>query len=144
MPWVAIGTNDGTTVCNTHFGMSREYRLFSIENGEVLEQRTITNAYGDPERHKHAETDDIMSVLEGVDVCIGRKMGRKSPPIIRRYGRVPLLTKIEEVQECLDAFLALRSEAFRQFSMEDNQWIPMDPKELQSLVMGRDEDGQAT
>ncbi|MBN2456119.1 MAG: hypothetical protein JXB29_06240 [Sedimentisphaerales bacterium] len=138
MTAVAIGTNDGVSVTSTHFGMSRNYIIYYIENGTVKEKRTVTNPYADPEKHKHAETDDIMSVLKGVNVCIGRKMGRKSPPIICRYGRVPLLTKAKEVNQCFDAFLQSKSDLFEWFSLEENKWVSIDPAVLQSLAKTAD------
>jgi predicted Fe-Mo cluster-binding NifX family protein len=120
--------------------MSREYRLFSIENGEVEREWVIANPYADPAKHKHAETDDIMGVLDGVHVCIGRKMGRKSPPIIYQYGRIPLLTRLEQVDDCLQAFLEVRSEVFQAFSVEEDQWGPLDTQTLRRLVTGDAED----
>ncbi|MCD6303330.1 MAG: NifB/NifX family molybdenum-iron cluster-binding protein [Planctomycetes bacterium] len=136
MTVVAFGTNDGKELCTTHFGMSARYIVCEIDDGRVARRREVLNPYADPDKHKHAETDDIMSVLEGVDVCIGRKMGRKSPPIIHSYGRVPLLTDAERIEDALDAFLKADAGRFRQYSVERSQWLPAEDSTLRALVFG--------
>lgn len=140
---VAIGTNDGETVSRGHFGMSGWYVLYEIRDGAVERQWKVTNPYADPERHRHAETSDIMGVLDGVDVCIGRQMGRKSPPIIRRYGRIPLRTRAESIRECIEGFLGGKKALFEEFSVEQGQWRPVTGERLCEFAGGRSDSAES-
>ena len=120
---IAIGTDDGMIVCPRHYGMSRKYHLYAMADEGLRPHGIIRNPYADPEKHRHAETDDIMSVLDGVDVCIGRKMGGKSPPIILRYGGTPVLTTVSRITDCLAALHEGRSNCFRIYSQVSRDWV---------------------
>lgn len=86
---IAFGTNNGKDLNSDHFGMAKYYHIYSFCRGkqEFVEQRRNVDFKGD-ESMKHGDPEKAKatsSVLEGVDVLVGRKFGPNLPRILKRF-----------------------------------------------------------
>ena len=85
---VAFGTDDGKNLNNDHVGMAKYFYIYEFSNGkeELIERRKNVqfkgdeSVHGDPEKAKATS-----SVLEGVDVIVGRKFGPNLPRLLRKF-----------------------------------------------------------
>jgi predicted Fe-Mo cluster-binding NifX family protein len=86
---IAFGTDDGKDLNNDHVGMAQYYYVYEFSNGkeELVEKRENTRFKGD-ETMKHGDPEKAKvtsSVLEGVDVLVGRKFGPNLPRLLGRF-----------------------------------------------------------
>ncbi|WP_338084321.1 NifB/NifX family molybdenum-iron cluster-binding protein [Caldanaerobacter subterraneus] len=103
---VAIGSNDKVHVSDKHFGMSKFFIIFEVDednNFKKVEERE--NPYGEG-KHKHAETEEIIEVLKDCDVFIGRSMGRESQRRIKEeWNKTPVVLKeVDTVEEAIKLY----------------------------------------
>ncbi|MGB9809320.1 MAG: NifB/NifX family molybdenum-iron cluster-binding protein, partial [Caldanaerobacter sp.] len=103
---VAIGSNDKVHLSDKHFGMSKFFIIFEVDeenNFKKVEERE--NPYGEG-KHKHAETEEIMEVLKDCDVFIGRSMGRESQKRIKEeWNKTPVVLKeADTVEEAIKLY----------------------------------------
>jgi len=86
---IAFGTDDGESLNNDHVGMAEYFYVYEFSAGEeqLVERRenvrfkgNETMKHGDPEKAKATS-----SVLEGVDVLVGRKFGPNLPRLLRKF-----------------------------------------------------------
>ena len=85
---IAFGTDDGKNLNNEHVGMAQYYYVYEFSDGKekLVEKRENTRFEGD-ETMKHGDPEKAKatsSVLEGVDVLVGRKFG---PNLLRLLGK---------------------------------------------------------
>ena len=86
---IAFSTDDGKNFNTGHFGMAKYYYIYNFgrEKQEIVEQRKNVDFKGD-ESMKHGDPEKAKatsSVLEGVDVLVGRKFGPNLPRILKRF-----------------------------------------------------------
>ena len=86
---IAFSTDDGKNFNNGHFGMAKYYYIynFSGEEQEFVERRKNVEFKGD-ESMKHGDPQKAKatsSVLEGIDVLVGRKFGPNLPRILKKF-----------------------------------------------------------
>jgi len=101
----AIGTDDGKTVKqDDHFGMSRIFQIWKYSNGELTFQTERKNAkYEEDETRIHGDpkkAEAITSVLNGVDVLVGKMMG---PNIVQiRKSFVPVIVRQSNIDDVVE------------------------------------------
>lgn len=85
---IAFGTDDGKNLNNDHVGMAKYFYVYEFSNGQerLIERRENVpfkgdeSIHGDPEKAKATS-----SVLEGVDVLVGRKFGPNLPRLLGKF-----------------------------------------------------------
>jgi len=108
---IAFGTDDGKNLNNDHVGMAKYFYVyeFSSSKEQLVERRENVRFEGD-ETMKHGDPEKAKvtsSVLEGVDVLVGRKFGPNLPRLVRKFvcvlARTSTLTSaIEAVHNNMD------------------------------------------
>jgi predicted Fe-Mo cluster-binding NifX family protein len=86
---IAFGTDDGENLNNDHVGMARYFHIYEFSNGteKIVEKRENVRFTGD-ETMKHGDPEKAKatsSVLEGMDVIVGRKFGPNLPRLLRKF-----------------------------------------------------------
>lgn len=86
---IAFGTDDGENLNNDHVGMARYFHIYEFSDGKekTVEKRENVRFTGD-ETMKHGDPEKAKatsSVLEGVDVLVGRKFGPNLPRLLRKF-----------------------------------------------------------
>ena len=86
---VAFGTDDGEMLNNDHVGMARHFHVFRFADGqEVLVERRENTKFTGDESMKHGDPEKARatsSVLEHVDVLVGRKFGPNLPRLLKNF-----------------------------------------------------------
>jgi len=118
---IAVITDDGKTI-SRHFGRAGYYQIVEIKNGEIInremrekvghsefahrEQRHYDSSEGsgmDPASHsKHTRMAETISDCSAL-ICGG--MGRGAYQSMETVSIKPLVTKIEDIDEAIDAYL---------------------------------------
>ena len=134
MKKISIGSNDGVTVAPTPYGSSRIFWVFTIKGGRVVAKDKIIHGSS---RSLILSEDDYpitAGVLAGVDVCIGRAMNEKALAIIMNSGRLPLITTVQTVSECILALLEGEAEKFKVYDVHDEQWKTASKQTIQEAL----------
>jgi len=102
---IAFGTDDGKNLNNDHVGMAQYYYVYEFSNGkeELVEKRENTRFTGD-ETMKHGDPEKAKatsSVLEGVDVLVGRKFGPNLPRLLGKF--VCILVRTSTIATAIEA-----------------------------------------
>jgi predicted Fe-Mo cluster-binding NifX family protein len=85
---VAFGTDDGENLNNDHVGMARYFHVYQFSNGkeQLVELRENVSFKGDESIHGDPEkAKATSSVLEGVDVLVGKKFGPNLPRLLGKF-----------------------------------------------------------
>lgn len=85
---IAFGTDDGKKLNNDHVGMAKYFYVYEFSNSkeELVEKRENLHFKGDESVHGDPEkAKATSSVLEGVDVLVGRKFGPNLPRLVRKF-----------------------------------------------------------
>ena len=102
---IAFGTDDGENLNNDHVGMARYFHIYEFSNGKekIVEKRENlrftgdeTMKHGDPEKAKATS-----SVLQGVDVLVGRKFGPNLPRLVNKF--VCILVRTSSIATAIEA-----------------------------------------
>jgi predicted Fe-Mo cluster-binding NifX family protein len=102
---IAFGTDDGKNLNNDHVGMAQYYYVYEFSNDRenLVEKRENTRftgdetmEHGDPEKAKATS-----SVLEGVDVLVGRKFGPNLPRLLGKF--VCILVRTSAIATAIEA-----------------------------------------
>jgi len=115
---IAFGTDDGKNLNNDHVGMAQYFYVYEFSNGreKLVEKRENTRFEGD-ETAKHGDPEKAKatsSVLEGVDVLVGRKFGPNLPRLVKKFVCVlvrtnTLTSAIEAVHNNMDSIAEERN-----------------------------------
>ena len=102
---IAFGTDDGKNLNNDHVGMAAYFYVYKFSNGkeELVEKRENTRFEGD-ETMKHGDPEKAKatsSVLEGVDVLVGRKFGPNLPRLLGKF--VCILVRTSTIATAIEA-----------------------------------------
>jgi len=127
---IAFGTDDGKNLNNDHVGMAKYFHVYEFSNGkeQLVERRENVRFEGD-ETMKHGDPEKAKatsSVLEGVDILVGRKFGPNLPRLIRKFVCVLVRTNtitsaIEAVRNNMDRIVEEKNEE------EDRKHIVLKP-----------------
>ncbi len=125
---IAVGTDDKQHIRKGHFGDSSYYFIFAVDGQTIVTESVLhnpnSNDADEAGRHHHGKVDAIWSTLNGVDVFIGRSMGRESVPKLIERGVLPVLTRIENAREAVQAFLRDEKEKFLYFDSIEKKFKP--------------------
>jgi len=102
---IAFGTDDGKNLNDDHVGMAKYFYVydFSDSREKLVERRENMRFKGD-ETMKHGDQEKAKatsSVLEGVDVLVGRKFGPNLPRLIRKF--VCVLVRTNTITSAIEA-----------------------------------------
>ena len=92
---MALGTDDGENLNNDHVGMAKYFYVYEFSNGEerLVERRENVSFKGDESVHGDPEkAKATSSVLEGVDVLVGKKFGPNLPRLLGKFACVLVRT----------------------------------------------------
>ena len=86
---IAFGTDDGENLNNDHVGMAKYFHVYEFSEGreKLIEKRENVSFTGD-ETMKHGDPEKAKatsSVLEGIDVLVGKKFGPNLPRLLRKF-----------------------------------------------------------
>lgn len=112
---IAIPTNDGTNICG-HFGRTKGFKIFKIENGEIVKEEIIENnftghAQGQHTEHSHGEGHQqhshagIFSALAETKVVIANGMGRRLYDEFQTNKMEVFITKESNIEKAMTAYL---------------------------------------
>lgn len=101
----AFGTDDGKDLTSDHFGMAKIYHVyeFSGDGAKLVEQRENSHFAGD-ETMKHGDPKKAKatsSVLQGVDVLVGKRFGPNLPRLLGKF--VCVLVRTNAVASAVEA-----------------------------------------
>jgi len=92
---VAFGTDDGKNLNNDHVGMAQYFYVYEFSSGreKLVEKRENVHFKGDESIHGDPEkAKATSSVLEGIDVLVGRKFGPNLPRLLGKFACVLVRT----------------------------------------------------
>ena len=126
---IAFGTDDGKNLNNDHVGMAEFFYVYEFSSGkeELVERRENVHFGGDESIHGDPEkAKATSSVLEGVDVLVGRKFGPNLPRLLKKFVCVVVRTNaitsaIETVHNNMDRIIEENNKA------EDRKHIVLKP-----------------
>ena len=86
---IALGTDDGINLNDDHVGMAKYFHVynFSQDKEELVEKRENVKLKGD-ESMKHGDPQKAKatsSVLQGVDVLVGKRFRPNLPRLVRKF-----------------------------------------------------------
>jgi len=102
---IAFGTDDGENLNNDHVGMARYFHIYEFSNGKekIVEKRENVRFNGD-ETMKHGDPEKARatsSVLQGVDVLVGKKFGPNLPRLLGKF--VCILVRTNTIATAIEA-----------------------------------------
>jgi predicted Fe-Mo cluster-binding NifX family protein len=102
---VAFGTDDGENLNNDHVGMARYFYVYRFSGGKerFVEQRKNIGFKGD-ESMKHGDPEKAKatsSVLQNVDVLVGKKFGPNLPRLLKKF--VCVLVRTDAISNAIEA-----------------------------------------
>ena len=86
---IAFGTDDGEHLNNDHVGMAKYFYVYEFADGKdkLIEHRRNTSFTGD-ETAKHGDPEKARatsSILQNVDVLVGKKFGPNLPRLLKKF-----------------------------------------------------------
>ena len=86
---IAFGTDDGTNLNEDHVGMAKYFHVYRFleTKEELVEKRENVKLKGD-ESMKHGDPEKAKatsSVLQGIDVLVGKRFGPNLPRLVKRF-----------------------------------------------------------
>jgi len=101
---IAIGTNDGFKLNDDHFGQSRYYDVYELDEDKcAVKLEARPNPYF--ENHRHAELDEILQVIGDCPVWIGSAMGERSLKRLAEMNYEPVILEPMTIDEALKEYL---------------------------------------
>ncbi|MCK4221488.1 MAG: hypothetical protein KAX25_01365 [Dehalococcoidia bacterium] len=102
---MAFGTDDGEKLNNDHVGMAKYFYVYEFWGGKekFVEQRINTSFTGD-ETAKHGDPEKARatsSVLQNVDVLVGKKFGPNLPRLLEKF--VCVLVRTDAISNAIEA-----------------------------------------
>jgi predicted Fe-Mo cluster-binding NifX family protein len=101
---IAFGTDDGENLNNDHVGMAKYFYVYQFSNGkeQLVELRENVSFKGDESIHGDPEkAKATSSVLEGVDVLVGKKFGPNLPRLLGKF--VCVLVRTNAIASAIEA-----------------------------------------
>lgn len=102
---VAFGTDDERNLNDDHVGMAKYFCVYEFCNGKAqfVERRENTRFEGD-ETMKHGDPEKAKatsSVLEGVDILVGKKFGPNLPRLLGKF--VCVVVRTDTITSAIEA-----------------------------------------
>ena len=122
---IAVVTDDQATI-SRHFGRAQYYLVFTVEDGQVVQQELRSklghdqfqheehqdhehdhnhehgHGYGQHSQDKHSR---MMANLDDCQVLLGGGMGMGAYESLQRIGITPVLTDVSDIGAAIQAFL---------------------------------------
>ncbi len=123
---IAVGSDDLKTIRSGHFGESKYYKIFQIEDGKILQTEVRENVYlkNANGEHQHGEAKNIMQLLRDCDVFLARSMGMHSIPKLIAKGVQPVITKETDIEQTVAKYLNGEISSFRCFDPKTQKFTP--------------------
>ncbi len=115
---IAVASDDGKFIAS-HFGRTRGFLVYTIEDGRVADKSYIENRFTHHAQghHEHGHSHDhghdhhhshhgILEALSGARVVISRGMGRRLLDDFERVGKEVYVTGAENADEAVEQYLA--------------------------------------
>jgi len=118
---IVVGTEDGKNIAKSHFGMSKVFVIYQIDNEKIISKKELANPI--VASHKHAEAKGILSFLGGNDIFIGKAMGRESVPSLLKKGIKPILTQLTVADEAVEEYIVNGESNFMVFDLTKEKFI---------------------
>ncbi len=118
---IAVGTDDLKTIRSGHFGESRYYKIFTIENGQLNSEEIRENPFivsEESEHHEHGQAKNIAKLLNDCDIFLAKSMGLHSIPKLFEKGKQPVITKINSIDEAIGKFILGQYDQFKCFDLK--------------------------
>jgi predicted Fe-Mo cluster-binding NifX family protein len=102
---IAFGTDDGENLNDDHVGMANYFYVydFSVVKEELIERRKNVRFSGD-ESMKHGDPKKAQatsSVLQNVDVLVGKKFGPNLPRLLKKF--VCVVVRVHTIGNAIEA-----------------------------------------
>lgn len=102
---IAFGTDDGENLNNDHVGMAKYFYVYKFLNDKevLIEKRKNVEFEGD-ESIKHGDPEKAKatsSVLEGIDVLVGKKFGPNITRLLKKF--VCVIVRTESLSNAIEA-----------------------------------------
>lgn len=117
---IAFGTDDDINLNTDHVGMAKYFHIYRFCDGkeELVEKRENVKFEGD-ESMKHGDPKKAKatsSVLQSVDVIVGKKFGPNLPRLLRKFTCIVVRTEaisraIEAVHKNMDGIVEEKNRA---------------------------------
>ena len=120
---IVMGSDDKKFIRKKHFGESRFYIVFEIDNGEILNREVRENITFEGDEHGHGQSGEVMKLLSDCSIFIGRSMGKKSMQNISRKGIKCIISGIEDIEETVKAYISEDGKSFKYFNAESDSLI---------------------
>jgi predicted Fe-Mo cluster-binding NifX family protein len=102
---IAIGTDDGENLNNDHVGMAKYFYVYKFLNDkEVLIEKRKNSEFKGDESIKHGDREKAKvtsSVLEGIDVLVGKKFGPNITRLLKEF--VCVVVRTETLSNAIEA-----------------------------------------
>ncbi|MHB2148520.1 NifB/NifX family molybdenum-iron cluster-binding protein [Calditrichota bacterium LG25] len=121
---IAIGTDDLQTIRSGHFGESKYYKIFTVEDGKIVQEEIRENPYVKNEDHEHGQAKNIMQLLKDCDVFLARSMGMHSIPRLVEKGKKPMITRINSIDEAIGRLIGEPYDDFKCFNTQSMKFMP--------------------
>ncbi|MCD6376369.1 MAG: hypothetical protein J7L94_12630 [Caldisericaceae bacterium] len=120
---LAVGTDDLQNIRSGHFGESRLYKIFEVQDGQITSDEVRENPFvkNDHHEYEHGQTQNIMKLLSDCDIFLARSMGLHSMPKLLQKGKKPLITKITSIEDAVGKLLNGDYSNFKCFNSETNK-----------------------
>jgi predicted Fe-Mo cluster-binding NifX family protein len=120
---IAFGTDDGESLNDDHFGMAKYFYVyrFSDKKKEFIEKRKNVKFEGD-ESIKHGDPKKAKatsSVLEGIDVIVGRKFGPNIVRLLKKF--VCVVVREDSICNAIEAAYSNKEKILEQKNNEANR-----------------------
>jgi len=120
---IAIGSDNKKLIRKKHFGESRFYIVFEIENNEILSREIRENITYEGDEHGHGQSGEVMKLLSDCSVFMARSMGKKSMQNISKKGIKCIISYIEDIEEAVKAYISEDGQSFKFFDIETDSLI---------------------
>ncbi len=128
---IAIGTDDGKTIREGHFGSSRYYRIIEILNGEITGSELRGNPHVKIENDSghHGETGKVVDLLKDCSLFIAGSMGKKSSSEITAKHIDCIITKFKTVDLAVLKYLQGKNEGFKFYDADSGKFTSCSERE---------------
>jgi predicted Fe-Mo cluster-binding NifX family protein len=116
---VAVASDDGKVICQ-HFGRTRGFAVFEIENDQIKSKEYVPNTFtahaagnnggGDHSHHSHGPThmhshDSILNALQDCKAVISCGMGQRLVYDLQNAGIEPIRTNVTDVDQAIELYI---------------------------------------